>query len=152
MSLDPSCAKNRKVETCSKCVRYQECLKSVRVFANEIGVEKLGMAILLSLAEDYVDCWRKGYMNYIHSYEQILNSQYPTIMSNGKFDGIPIMEGLRARCEREFGSLEETNRKMKLLVNKKISVLVEKRKQETSKAKKFDLTNKINKLKGELNY
>lgn len=152
MSKNPSCAERRKVSGCSACVRYKECANHTMTFSNDLGATKLGLSILRSLAEDYAECWRKGYINTVLSYDRVLKSPYPTILSNGQFDGVPIMEGLKARCQQEFGSLETTNRNMKIRVNKKIVALYEKRKQATTKAKKFDITKEISKLKGELNY
>lgn len=147
-----ACATNRKIHSCEDCIRKEECACGCKNYKSEKGTLKLGMAVLYSMAHDYIECWQKGYINHVKAYEVIFKGTYCTILSAGNYDGLPILEGLTKQCELNYGSLMANNRKMKKEVNEKIEKLIEKRKRETNKVKKFDLTNKINELKGELNY
>lgn len=147
------CLKTRKVSRCEDCCRYYDCKHHTHtLFSNFSACLRIGYEILEHICIDFKRSWKKGYANRVESISNYLRSEMPTILTAEKTNGIYLLESLQRVCTDEYGTLESCHEKMIKKVKGKLKELEERRRATTSRKEKFELTNKINEAKGEINF
>ena len=153
MINDKECMKNRAVKDCSECCRYNDCLHNVHtLFANDNGCIELGYDIVIANVNFFKTSWKRGYKSTIAYLTKYFKSQTPAIITGEQVNGVFVLEGLIKTCQEEYGSLDHCHEELEKRVKKKIADLERKRSETLSRKRKFELTNKINEVKGELNF
>lgn len=153
MINDRKCMQRRCIRECKNCCRFNDCKNGVKtLFENVRGCEALGYDIIIAHVENFKKAWRCGHKSAIEFYISYFNSETPSIITGAKVNGVFVLEGLIKSCTEDYGSLESCYTKLEKKVKAKIAELEEKRKNAKSRQQKFELTNKINEVKGELNY
>lgn len=153
MIINKDCLKIRKVDSCEKCCRFNDCKSNKHTLSlNFDGCLRLGYVILENICIEYRKSWKKGYTKRVESISNYLRGTMPTILTAEQTDGTYLLESLQQVCTDEYGTLESCHEKMVRKVNSKLKELEAKRTATTSRKKKFELTNKINEAKGEINF
>ena len=153
MILDKDCLKKRKVENCEDCCRYKDCSCHIHtLFTNDSACLRLGYEILENICVDFKTSWKKGYAKRVESISNFLRSEKPCVLTAEKSDGIYLLESLERVCTEKYGTLESCHHKMIKKVKGRLKELEERRKRTKTREEKFDLTNKINEAKGEINF
>lgn len=153
MINDKECMHKRAVKSCEECCRYYDCKNNTKtLFSNDKGCIELGYDIVASNAQLFKKAWRRGYICTIDFLTTYFKGQTPSIITGEKCDGMYVLESLRRVCLEEYGTLEHCHAKLEQRVKAKIKELEELRSKETSRKRKFEITNQINEVKGELNF
>ena len=153
MIIDDKCLAQRKVDKCEKCCRFNDCTNKVHtLFSNDSACLKLGYEILEMICYEFKKAWKKGYVKMVESISNFLRSEKPCVLTAEQSDGIYLLESLERVCTEEYGTLDYCHEKMVKKVKNRLKDLEAKRNASTKRKEKFELTNKINETKGEMNF
>ena len=153
MIIDKKCISKRKVKQCEDCCRFLDCkTNQPHFFSNVKGCIELGYDIITCVSYYYKWAWKRGYTKVIESLTLWLQSPQPMTLTAELCNGIFVLESLERVCTEKYGTLESRHERLLRKISKSISELEIERKKTKSRKEKFDLTNKINELKGEENF
>ena len=153
MINDKKCMTRRAVKSCEECCRYQDCKERKHsLFSYDKGCIELGYDIVIANTQQFKGAWKRGYKNTIQFLRNYFRGSIPAIITAEKVNGVYVLESLEQVCLEEYGTLESCHAKLEKKIKDKIKELEEQRKSATSRKKKFELQNKINEVKGELNF